>query len=246
VLALFASPLLANLGTSPNHVQYSLGFSKPGLFFFCAQNGTIISLTMTTQLQAVNTMLTSIGQAPITGLDQANPEIATATLILDNVKEEVLGEGWNFNSEKGYTLLADSNGDMYVPPGILNLSVNQEDNYYRVRAVQKNGKLYDTLAHSFNWGVNSSVSLDVVWDYEFEDIPSVFQSYIIQRAARVFAGRTVGSEEMVLFNSQDEQLLRAACLAYDCTTGRHNVLVQGSKGRYFRSPTQTSLSIIAR
>jgi hypothetical protein len=201
---------------------------------------------MTTQLQAVNTMLTAIGQAPITGLDQANPEIATATLILSNVREEVLGEGWNFNSEKGYTLLADSNGDIAIPPGILNMSVNQEDNQFRVRAVQKNGKLYDNLAHSFDWGAGTSISLDVVWDYLFEDIPSVFQNYIVQRAARVFAGRTLGSDKMVLFNSQDETLLRAACLSYDCTTGRHNVLVQGDKGRYFMAPTQTALSIIAR
>jgi hypothetical protein len=201
---------------------------------------------MTTQLQAINSMLTAIGQAPITGLDQANPEIATATLILSNVREEVLSEGWNFNSEKGYTLLSDSNGNLIVPPGILNLSVNQEDSKYQVRAVQKNGKLYDTLRHSFDWGANTSLSLDVVWDYEFEDVPSVFQNYIVQRAARVFAGRTVGSDKMVLFNSQDEQMLRASCLAYDCTTGRHNVLVQGEKGKYFMAPTQTVLSIIAR
>lgn len=216
-----------------------------GLFPSCAQNGTTI-FAMTTELQAINSMLTAIGQAPITSLDQANPEIATATLILSNVREEVLGEGWNFNSEKGYTLLADGSGDLVVPPGILNLSVNQEDNKFRVRAVQKNGKLYNTLSHSFDWGANTSISLDVVWNYDFEDLPTVFQSYIVQRAARVFAGRTIGSEKMVLFNAQDEALLRASCLAYDCTTGRHNVLVQGDKGRYFMAPTQTALSIIAR
>jgi len=201
---------------------------------------------MTTQLQAVNTMLTAIGQAPITGLDQANPEIATATLILSTVQSEVLGEGWNFNSEKGYKLLADGSGNLVVPPGILNLSVNQEDSQFRVRAVQRSGKLYDTLTHSFNWGAGATISLDVVWDYLFEDIPVVFQNYIVQRAARVFAGRTLGSDKLVVFNSQDEQILRAACLSYDCTTGRHNVLVQGDKGKYFMAPTQTALSIIAR
>jgi len=201
---------------------------------------------MTTQLQAVNTMLTAIGQAPITGLDQANPEIATATLILSTVQSEVLGEGWNFNSEKGYKLLADGSGNLVVPPGILNLSVNQEDSQFRVRAVQRSGKLYDTLTHSFNWGAGTTISLDVVWDYLFEDIPVVFQNYIVQRAARVFAGRTLGSDKLVVFNSQDEQILRAACLSYDCTTGRHNVLVQGDKGKYFMAPTQTALSIIAR
>lgn len=191
-------------------------------------------------------MLTAIGQAPITGLDQANPEIATATLILSTVQSEVLGEGWNFNSEKGYKLLADGSGNLVVPPGILNLSVNQEDSQFRVRAVQRSGKLYDTLTHSFNWGAGATISLDVVWDYLFEDIPVVFQNYIVQRAARVFAGRTLGSDKLVVFNSQDEQILRAACLSYDCTTGRHNVLVQGDKGKYFMAPTQTALSIIAR
>jgi hypothetical protein len=201
---------------------------------------------MTTQLQAVNVMFTSIGQAPITGLDSSNPEIASATLILDTVREEVLGEGWNFNSEKGYVITADSNGEIVVPGGILNLSVNQEDNYYRVRAVQRDGKLYDLLEHTFDWGAGAAVSCDVVWDFAFEDLPSVFQTYIVQRAARVFAGRVVGSEKMVSFNAQDEQLLRSNCLAYDCTTGRHNVLTQEFKGRYALAPTQTALTIIAR
>ena len=201
---------------------------------------------MTTQLQAVNSMLTSIGQAPITGLDTANPEIATATHILNTVREEVLGEGWNFNSEKGYTLLADANGELVVPLGILNMSVNQEDTRYRYRAVQRNGKLYDTLSHSFNWGANTSVSLDIVWDAELEDIPAVFQNYIVQRACRVFGGRTLGAEKMVAFNSQDEALLRSACLAYECTTGRFNAISQGDKGRYFQAPTQTPFNVLNR
>jgi Tail tubular protein len=201
---------------------------------------------MTTQLQAVNVMLTSIGQAPITGLDSSNPEIASATLILDTVREEVLGEGWNFNSEQGYLLTANNAGEIIVPPGILNLSVNQEDTAFAFRAVQRDGKLYDKLGHTFIWAPTIVISCDVVWDFAFADLPAVFQTYIVQRAARVFAGRVVGSEKMVAFNAQDEALLRANCLAYDCTTGRHNVLVQEYKGRYALVPSQTALNIIAR
>lgn len=180
-------------------------------------------LPMTTKLQAVNTMLTSIGQAPVVSLEESNPEIASALLILDNTRLEVLGEGWNFNTEKGLKLAADNNGEILVPASILNLSVNQEDTYFQFRAVQRDGKLYDVLAHTFNWGVGKSISCDVVWNFEYEDLPSVFKTYIAQRAARAFAGRTIGSQEMVSFNAQDEALLRANCLAYDCTTGRHNI-----------------------
>ena len=201
---------------------------------------------MSQQLIAVNRMLTSVGQAPINGLDQANPEIATATLILSTVRKEILGEGWNFNSENGYTLTADADGNIFVPDGILNLSINQEDTKYRFRAIQRDGKLYDKLAHTFNWGANASLSCDVVWDIAFNDLPPVFQTYATQRAARVFAGRTIGSEKMVAFNAQDEQVLRANCLAYDCTTGRHNVLVQYDKGEYWQAPTRTALNVIAR
>jgi hypothetical protein len=178
---------------------------------------------MATKLQAVNTMLTSIGQAPVVSLEESNPEIASALLILDNTRIEVLGEGWNFNSEKGLSLAADNNGHILVPESILNLSVNQEDTAYRFRAVQRDGKLYDLLSHSFDWGSGTSLSCDIVWDVDYEDLPVVFATYIAQRAARAFAGRTIGSQEMVAFNAQDEAMLRANCLAYDCTTGRHNV-----------------------
>lgn len=201
-----------------------------------------MSLTLT----AVNTMLTSIGQSPIVGLDQSNPEIATATLILDTTRQEILGEGWNFNSENGYTLTADADGHIFVPDGILNLSINQEDTKYRFRAIQRDGKLYDKIAHTFNWGASTSIPCDVVWDVAFDDLPAVFRTYTTQRAARVFAGRTIGSEKMVAFNAQDEQVLRANCLAYDCTTGRHNVLVQYDKGEYWQAPTRTALNVIAR
>ena len=34
---------------------------------------------MTTQLEAINQMLSGIGQAPVVSLDVANPEIAIAT-----------------------------------------------------------------------------------------------------------------------------------------------------------------------
>jgi hypothetical protein len=48
---------------------------------------------MTTQLQAINKMLTAIGQAPVVSLDIANPEISTALSILDSVNRKFKGKG---------------------------------------------------------------------------------------------------------------------------------------------------------
>jgi hypothetical protein len=63
----------------------------------------------------------------------------------------------------------------------------------------------------------------VVWLFDFEDLPQVFKDYITQRSARVFAGRALGSQEMVTFNAQDESILRANCLAYDTSTSEVNI-----------------------
>jgi len=80
---------------------------------------------MTTQLQAINQMLTGIGQAPVVSLDIANPEIATAIAILDSVNREVQGEGWHFNTETKFPFTPDANDEIVVPDNVLQLSDNK-------------------------------------------------------------------------------------------------------------------------
>ena len=178
---------------------------------------------MTTQLQAINQMLTGIGQAPVVSLDIANPEIATALSILENVNREVQGEGWHFNSEIKYPFTPDANDEIVIPDNVLQLSDNKYENVQQYQTVIRNGKLYDKISHSFTTWTISPVLCDVVWLFPFEDLPQVFKDYITQRAARVFAGSVVGSKEMFQFNAQDETMLRGNCLAYDTGTSEVNI-----------------------
>ena len=73
---------------------------------------------MTTKLEAINQMLSGIGQAPVVSLDVANPEIAIAVDVLDQVDREVQGEGWHFNTEVAYPFMADTSGNIFVPPNV--------------------------------------------------------------------------------------------------------------------------------
>lgn len=168
-------------------------------------------------------MLTGIGQAPVVSLDTANPEIASALIILDSVNREVQGEGWHFNTEVGYPLTADNNGFIFVPANVLSLSDNKTENRQRYQTVIRSGKLYDKVSHSFNFGANTSVPCDVVWLFDFEDLPQPFQDYVVARASRQYAGQFLGSTEMVQFNSQDEGILRANCITYDTNTSGANI-----------------------
>lgn len=196
---------------------------------------------MTTKLDAVNQMLAGIGQAPAVSLDQANPELAVAELTLDQVTKEVLGEGWHFNTEINYPLTSDTNGFIFVPPNVLSLSDNKQSNRQVYQTVIRDGKLYDKLAHTFEFAPDTTIQCDVVWLFDFEDLPQPFQGYITQRASRLFAGRVQGSEVMVKFNSQDELILRNNCLAYDTQTSQANVFgVEDGRNFYVSyTPFQT-------
>jgi hypothetical protein len=192
---------------------------------------------MTTQLQAVNQMLSGIGQSPVTSLDVANPEIAIAIDILEQVDREVQSEGWHFNTEVAYPFMADNSGNIYVPANVLQLSDNKYANNQKYQTVLRDGRLYDKIQHTYTFTPGQTVKCDVVWKFDFEDVPGVFQDYITQRATRVFAGRVMGSQEMVTFNAQDELLLRANCLAYDTSSSDVNIFGQESGQNFYISYT---------
>lgn len=65
----------------------------------------IINLTATTELEAVNAMLSGIGEAPVANVDTAvtaQQDVAMAVAILRNITREILRHGWRFNSEYGW------------------------------------------------------------------------------------------------------------------------------------------------
>jgi hypothetical protein len=192
---------------------------------------------MTTQLQAINQMLNGIGQAPVVSLDVANPEIAIALDVLEQVNREVQGEGWHFNTEVGYPFMADNSGNIYVPANVLQLSDNKYANNQKYQTVLRDGKLYDKVNHTYTFTAGSTVKCDVVWKFDFEDLPQCFKDYIAQRATRVFAGRVLGSQEMVTFNAQDESLLRGNCIAYDTSSSEVNIFGQETGQNFYISYT---------
>jgi hypothetical protein len=230
VLALCALALLVPSATPDPFLFAMMGCLRVALFSY-------LSRTMTTQLQAINQMLVGIGQAPVVSLDIANPEIATALSILESVNREVQGEGWNFNTEINYPFTPDNDGEVVVPGNVLQIADNKTSNVQKYQTVLRGGKLYDKISHSYSFPTNAPLLCDVVWLFNFEDLPQVFQDYIAQRAARVFAGSVVGSKEMFQFNAQDETILRSNCVAYDTNTSGVNIFGVESGQNFYVSYT---------
>jgi hypothetical protein len=196
----------------------------------------------TTKLDAVNQMLSSIGEAPAVSLDTDNPEIAIAESTLDEISRSVQAEGWNFNTEYEYPFTPDGNGQIIIPSNLLSIADNKIKSLGKYLTTVRNGKLYDKLEHTFTF--TGTIYCDVVWAFEFTDLPQPFKDYITTRAARVFASRVVGSEEQVKLIMQDEAVLRSNCITYDTDTAEPNIF--GLKNGQNNYISYVPFSVIAR
>ena len=173
-----------------------------------------------TKLDAVNIILSNVGQAPVTTIDNDNPMVSMANNILDEVAESMQSEGWSFNHETAYPFTPDVNGEILVAENIIRLDV--ADTSSELDPVIRQGKLYDKRAHTYKF--DKQLDLDVTWLLLFEDLPQPAKQYSAIRAANLFAGRAVGSQEQVRFGEREESVARATLLEYECNQGDYNML----------------------
>ena len=59
----------------------------------------VITQFKTTELDAINEILASVGQGPVPTLDDTNPDVAIIQRTLKQISKEVQSEGWSFNRE---------------------------------------------------------------------------------------------------------------------------------------------------
>ena len=175
-----------------------------------------------TELSAVNSILGSIGQSPITTLNFENPEISFIYNILSEVSKDVLNEGWHFNTEEHVKVSPDASGFITIPNDYLRYDLNEGQVHMQMDVVKRDGKLYDLVNHTDVF--DHDLELDIVYLYTFTDIPSVFQRYIIARASTRAATQLVSNSELVKLLQGQEGLARASLMEYECNQGDHSFL----------------------
>ena len=177
------------------------------------------------ELPAVNEILASVGQAPVTTLDQTNPDVAIAYDALLNVSREVQAEGWIFNTEEFYELTPDSNGEIVIPNNVLQIDLHAEkDDQYE--AIRRNGKLYEKINHTYDWTTLtnwSTVACDIVWYFDWVDLPRPIQDYIVAKTAAIVSSRIVGDPQQYQILQQKELQSRANALEYECNQGDYTI-----------------------
>ena len=176
-----------------------------------------------TELSAVNSILGAIGQSPVTSIVKENPEVGFIYNLLRDSNIDLQNEGWHFNTERHVEYTPDVNGKIAVGNDVLRMDTTDGwvDRTHDV--VKRNGFLYDKYNHTDDFSDHTTIKLDIVKLIAFEDIPSVFQRYIIYKASRMAATQLVANAQLVQLLTLQEQQARATCQEYECNQGNHNM-----------------------
>ena len=190
----------------------------------------------TEELPAVNQILQSCGQAPVTTLDQTNPDVAIAYGTLLEVSREVQAEGWSFNRELNYEMVPDTNGEILIANNVLQIDLSNNSNNMGYDVVRRNGKLYDKISHKYDWAKNNTnVQCDITWLFDWVDLPTAVQDYITARAAAIVSSRIVGDPNQYQILQQKEAYLRSNLIEYECNQGDYTFFGHGGETNNYQS-----------
>ena len=173
-------------------------------------------MALTTKLEAVNTMISVIGEAPvntITGQTSLPITAIQALSTLDETSRAVQSEGWHCNTEHEYELTPDSvTSKITLPKNTLKFDLDPLL-YTDSDPVQRGLKLYDRKNHTELW--TKSVKGTITFELEFEDLPEQIRYYVTVKAARIFANRFIGNREIEGFTLREEVEAKARAIDSD-------------------------------
>jgi hypothetical protein len=180
--------------------------------------GNMNQLQCTTELEAVNSMLMTIGESPVNSLAVSQvSDVSIAIATLREVTRNFQVEGWEFNTEV-MTLSPDVDGYINIPANALKIDSTDISLVY----VRRGDKLYDKANNTFVF--TSPVELEFVWFLTFEDMPEPARQYITIKASRRFQNRVMGSDAVYYFTKEDEQEAKNTFLEYENKSGNYNML----------------------
>ena len=182
-------------------------------------------IAVMTEIQAVNMMLTTIGEQPVSNLDDLAglQDASIARDILTNTSRAVQAKGWTFNLEFNVSRTPKNNGQIELGSNVLRV-----DSVSKVRSstsdiVERARKLYDREKNTHQFTLGEAVKIDQVIFLAFADLPEAARRYIAVKSARIFHDRVVGSGELHRFFQEDEAQAWSEILQYESDTGDYTI-----------------------
>lgn len=160
-------------------------------------------VTPTSEIEAVNVMLSAIGEAPVSSLDDPSlVDAALAQSILKETSVEIQTRGLHCNTEINFPLVPTVDGEILVPSNCARIDTTEISR--DIDVVQRGNKLYDRVERSYT-SFTDTIYVEMVLLFSFEELPQHVKRYITVKATRRFQARLVGSDTLAGFTATDEQ-----------------------------------------
>ena len=179
--------------------------------------------TRTTELEAVNTILSTIGEAPLSTLTGSLPvDGTTAKNILNERSREVQSAGWHFNTQYKVDLSRDTDNKIPIGTDVVRVQLHDKYDKSSYDVVQRGSYLFN-LAKNSNVFEQDFTENTLVYLLGFADIPEQARRYITIRSARVFHDRTLGATTLHKFSLEDEARSLAVMKQAEMQTGDNTI-----------------------
>lgn len=152
-----------------------------------------------TELEIINAMLAAVGSNGVSSTVGRHPALMKAQPILDRVNKTVQNQGHWFNTEKGLTLQATVDGEIYVPQATLKCDTTTRS----LRYVRRGRRMYDPENQTYVLDV-TSLDVDVVILLDYDLLPFAASDYI--RAKAVFNMLTNAEADQITLQAASKDL----------------------------------------
>lgn len=172
------------------------------------------------ELAAVNDILASIGEPPVSTLEgDSNADVANARRILNKINRQIQSKGWTFNIEEGVELLPDVYSKMitFSPEYLSVMSPSGATQY-----VNRGGYLYDRVSRTDQF--EGAVTVNLIRLKPYEEMPECFRHWIVTKASRQFNSRFFGAPEVDGVLQEEEAEAARDCFEYELDYGKYNML----------------------
>jgi hypothetical protein len=173
-------------------------------------------------LDAVNTILQNIGEAPVNTLSGNLPVDASVALTtLKEISRQIQAQGWHWNTE--YRIMTpDSSAEIVFGTDIV--SADTYGTSQDIDVILRGRKLFDRRENKNTTAFTDNIKVVVIKLLSFEDLPESARTFITIRASRVYQERNLGAPAISSFNAKDEAFAYGNLRRDEINSADHNML----------------------
>lgn len=144
---------------------------------------------MTTELEALNQILSVTGDAAVTSVSSTYEQAVIARRILNEVSRERQAKGYWFNEVDELLIVKDGSGFINLPADTIRCDIPYDYGYL----VQRGLKIFNKVTNTYV--IDSDVYVNLVSELVWELLPQSFRQFVISHAKLRYNAEYFGSPE---------------------------------------------------